>query len=77
MAAVVGIKDRYTNTIVARPVDKVNSATVKGFIYDNVDQWATVYIDEAKVYKGLHYEHESVNHSLGEYVRGPVHTQGI
>ena len=26
---------------------------------------------------GLSYNHESVNHSVGEYVRGQAHTNGI
>ena len=33
-----------------------------------------VYTDEAAVYEGLPFDHESVKHS---YVRGVVHTNGI
>ena len=35
--------------------------------------------DAAVVYKhlGAHYEHHRVNHSIGEYVRGEAHTNGI
>ena len=32
--------------------------------------------DTSKIYDGLE-NHESVNHSRGEYVRGEVHTNGI
>jgi len=40
----------------------------------------TVYSDQAKVYgtsKRLGYLHDSVNHSIGEYGRGTVHTNTI
>jgi len=40
----------------------------------------TVYSDQAGVYKTLHrlgYIHESVNHSISEYVRGVAHTNTI
>ena len=38
---------------------------------------ATVYTDSARVYLDLPFEHESVNHSIGEYVRQQAHTNGI
>jgi transposase-like protein len=38
-----------------------------------------IHSDEHAAYKGLskHYNHETVSHSSGEYVRGAVHTNGI
>lgn len=37
-----------------------------------------VYTDAFRSYVGLKgYEHQSVNHSTGEYVRGNIHTNGI
>ena len=37
-----------------------------------------MYTDEHGSYRNLKgFEHESVNHSVGEYVRGRAHTQGI
>ena len=38
---------------------------------------ATVYTDEAAAYKGMPFEHDSVRHSTGEYVRDMAHTNGI
>ena len=39
---------------------------------------AKVYTDESRSFKGLIFnDYESVNHSLGEYVRGDAGTQGI
>ena len=43
-------------------------------------QGSTIYTDEAPVFKtlpGLGYEHEAVNHSKKEWVRGNVHTNSI
>ena len=38
---------------------------------------ATVYTDDAAAYKGMPFEHESVRHSTGEYVKEMAHTNGI
>ena len=36
-----------------------------------------VYTDEARAYQGLPRPHESVKHSVSEFVRGMAHTNGI
>ena len=36
-----------------------------------------VYTDDAGAYKGMPFDHESVRHSVGEYVSGMAHTNGI
>ncbi len=38
---------------------------------------ATVYTDEASAYRGLNRRHEAVRHSIGEYVREQVFTNGM
>ena len=38
---------------------------------------APVYTDDVHGYKEMSFNHESVNHSADEYVRGMAHTQGI
>jgi len=45
----------------------------------NVVPGTTVYTDDAGAYGGLKccYHHESVKHSISEYVRGDVHMSGI
>ena len=37
----------------------------------------TVYTDEHRSCIGLPFGHESVKHSVGEFVRGPVHTNSV
>lgn len=49
-------------------------------IRNGVQYGTTIYSDQAQVYKRLHhigYYHDSVNHSVGEYGRGIVHTNTI
>ena len=76
-AVVVGIKDRKTNKIVAKPVPNRSKEELQGFIGSNVTPEAKVYTDDHRSYIGLPYDHESVNHSVGEYVKGMAHTNGI
>ena len=78
-AVVVGIKDRKTGKIIARHVLQVDTLDVAGFVAEMTELGATVYTDEAKVYNILNrwYDHESVKHSVSEYVRGQAHTNGI
>ena len=75
--AVVGIKDRKANKVVAKHVPNLTKEEIQGFIGENVSRKAMVYTDEHKSYSGLPFEHESVNHSVGEYVRKQAHTNGI
>ena len=38
---------------------------------------ATVYSDDAVAYDALPFNHATVKHSLSEYVKGDIHTNGI
>jgi len=76
-AAVVGARDRETNRVEARVVERTDARTLQGFIASHVVAGAKVYTDDATAYQGMPFDHESVCHSAGEYVRGMVHTNGI
>ena len=78
-SAVVGAKDRETNKVVAKPVPTTDAGNVAGFVAEHTEIGATVYTDEAKAYNALKsdYDHHAVNHSVGEYVRGQAHTNGM
>ena len=78
-AIVVGTKDRESNQVVARVVENTEGQTLKGFVAEHTVPGATVYTDESKSYSGLggDFDHDTVNHSAGEYVRGMAHTNGI
>ena len=74
--AVVGAKDRRSNRVSAKVVNDTTAETLQGFVHRNVKADAPVYTDDAVAYTTLP-NHESVRHSVGEYVRGQVHTNGI
>ena len=75
--AIVGVKDRDSKEVAAKVVHAVDKNTLHGFIDDHADKDATVYTDDAPVYDSLPYDHESVKHSVSEYVRDMAHTNGV
>ena len=76
--AVIGAKDRDSNKVVAVPVPDTTKPVLQGFVRRNVEQGATVYTDENPSYEGMtDFDHESVKHSVAEYVRDMTHTNGI
>ena len=75
--AVVGAKDRGTNKVAAQVVEATDSATLHDFVADNAEPGAVVYTDDAAAYEGIPNPHESVKHSVNEYVNGMAHTNGI
>ena len=75
--AVVGAKDRATNQVSARVVTDTTKPTLQGFVAEHAASGAKVYTDEAAAYEGMPFDHESVKHSVAEYVRGMAHTNGM
>ena len=75
--AVVGAKDRETNQVAATVIQSTDAETLQGFVKDHADRQATVYTDDATAYESLPFDHDTVKHSLSEYVKGEVHTNGI
>ena len=80
--AVAGAKDRATNQVSAKVVPATDAPTLQGFVRERAARGATVYTDDASAYAGLpdlfnNYRHDTVRHSVGEYVRGMAHTNGI
>ncbi len=74
---VIGARDR-SGQVVARPISDVSRQTLHGFINENVERGSTVYTDSFRSYRHLAgYQHETVNHSVGEYVKAQAHTNGI
>ena len=77
--AVAGVVSRTTGKAVAQKVEKTDTPTLGRFLTDHVEPQETLYTDEARAYTplGTLYQHEAVNHSAGEYVRGHAHTNGV
>lgn len=77
-ATIIGAKKR-NGKIKADVIEKTDAATLQGFVSANVEPGSTVFTDEHGGYKSLSrdYSHQSVKHSVGEYVNGMAHTNGI
>ena len=75
--AVIGAKDRNPRKVVAKVIEHTDAATLQGFVGERAAPGAKVYSDDASAYEGLGFDHETVRHSLSEYERGDVHTNGI
>src|SRR5216684_3930453 len=61
-------------------IPKVNAKNLAPILEAQLHGATVVYTDEGATSKGLgrlYEKHESVNHSIGEYVRGDVHTNTI
>lgn len=70
------MKERGTKRVKAKVVPNTKKETLQGFVNDNVDPEAEIYTDENQSYKGLK-NHKSVCHSVGQYVSGQIHTNGM
>ena len=74
---VAGLRER-TGRVKVEGVTDTGREQLHGFIEKNVNPGSAVYTDSYSSYWGLHaYNHEQVRHSVGEYVRGNAHTNGI
>jgi transposase-like protein len=58
-------------------VAHADKATVGRIVHNNISRESLLHTDESRLYTGEEYNfasHETVKHSVGEYVRGDVHT---
>ncbi len=77
-AIVAGVKDRDTNKIKASVVESTDESTLQGFIQRHLKDGAKVYTDDHTSYQSMQgFDHESVKHSVGEYVKKQAHTNGV
>ena len=58
-------------------MQSTDKETLQGFVKEHAEPGATVYSDDATAYRSLPFSHAAVKHSLSEYVKGDVHTDGI
>ena len=76
--AVVGIKDRDTNQVVAQPIAFTDKPSLHAFIAKHTEPASAVFTDDARAYSGLANLHRVVKHSAGEYVSSKdASTNGI
>ena len=75
--AVVGVNDRATRNVRVAVAPDTTGPTLRGFVASNATPEAMVYTDGEPAYLGIARGHEEVRHSVGEYVRGIAHTNGM
>lgn len=71
------MKHRETGKIKAKVIPVANRKELHEFIGTSVDYGTKVYTDDHRGYLGLPYPHFTVKHSVGEYVKGQVHINGM
>ena len=76
-ATVAGVRDRGSKRVSAAVVEATDKATLQGFVAARTAPGATVYTDEHGSYRGMPFRHETVKHSVGEYVSGQAHVNGM
>jgi hypothetical protein len=77
--AVVGMRERGGRTK-AKVIANVNAGSLHQAIIENIEVGSLLNTDEHAGYGGLDgifYQHETINHSAGEYVRDGVNTNSI
>lgn len=61
-------------------VDRTSAEQIMPVVRANIARETAIATDEGRHYKGLKYafaQHETVNHAIGEYGRGSVHTNTV
>ena len=77
-AAIVGVRDRDSGRVVARPSAFTDRKELHAFIGDTTEVGTVVYTDDLTAYQGLPLRsHSTVKHSVKEFVKGMAHTNGI
>jgi transposase-like protein len=75
---ILGMRERGGRTVMTSIPDTTID-TVQAEIHKRVEAGSTIHTDEAGTYHGLSgsFEHDTVNHREGEFVRGHITTNGI
>src|SRR6202049_3116557 len=74
---VLGMRERGGRTA-AMPISSTDAETIQSTIHQHVETGSTLHTDEARAYAGIDgFDHDTINHSAGEYVRNGVTTNGI
>ena len=74
---VSGMNERESGKVTVEVVNTTDKHTLEGFVAVNTEVGATVYTDEAQAYVGMRRKHESVKHSVKEFVRRQAHVNGM
>jgi len=78
-APIIGMMERGGKVFVQK-IHNRSEKTLTNIITKHIEKGSTVYTDAWNGYKNLNkigYDHDYINHSAREYVRGKVHTNSI
>lgn len=78
-SAVLAMRERG-GSLKAMPIASTDKDTVHRAIHAHVEPRSTLHTDEAAAYQGiggLFFDHDTINHTTGEYVRHGVTTNGV
>jgi transposase-like protein len=75
---VIGMRERGGRTVI-KPVNGTDTETIHAEIREHIEPGSVLHTDQHSAYDGLapDFSRESVNHSVGEYVRGDVTVNGM
>ena len=74
----VGIKDQDTGQVHAEVPHSTDYKSLQGFVHELTVVGATVYTEDHKAYSNMQgVKHETVKHSVGEYVNERATTNGV
>jgi transposase-like protein len=76
---VLGMREKGGRTV-AKTIANTDAGTVQAEIHRHVETGAILHTDEAGAYTGIggiFFEHDTVNHGEGEFVRDGVTTNGV
>jgi len=77
--AVLGMRER-DGRIIAAPMPERSLQEATKRIHENIELGTQLYTDDHLIFSdldGLFFKHDAVNHSAGEYARGPASTNSI
>jgi transposase-like protein len=77
---VLSLIDRKTGQARSMVIDDLRAITIAPILLDNITSESRLMTDEAGQYTGVgkeFSEHGVVNHGMGEYVRGDIHTNTL
>ena len=74
---VAGVRDRETNKVATEAIVRTDARTLTDSVHAWTEPATVVSTDEAPSDDRFNRPHQSIKHSIGEYVRGMANTNGI
>lgn len=76
-AVVIGAKCRTSNKVSAAKIKNTDKRTLHDFVNSRAVMGSMVYTDDHPGYSKVRNRHQTVKHSVSQYINGQAHTNGI